>query len=108
MGFKDTVAADIDNVFFNEAEFAEVAIIDGRPVPIILDDDVLNGKMEAYALGQAEGEQLIFIKEKDMNHFPLPGEQITIKGINWYIKHPISNMGVYELRITRNQIFGGE
>jgi hypothetical protein len=106
MGFKDTVAADIDNVFFNEAEFADEAIIDGKPVPIILDDDILNGKMEAYSLGQAEGEQLIFIKEKDMNHFPQPGEQITIKGEKWYVKLPISNMGVYELRITRNQITG--
>jgi len=105
MGFKDTVAADIDNAFFNAAEFAEEAIIDGKPIPIILDDDILNGKMEAYALGQAEGEQLIFIKEKDMNHFPQPGERITIKGKDWYVKLPISNMGVYELRITRNRVF---
>jgi len=105
MGFKEQAAADVDNVFFNEAEFAEVAIIDGKPVPIILDDDSLNEKADVSALGLAEGEQLIFIKEKDMKRLPQPDEQITIKGKQWYVNHALSNMGVYEIRISRRRVY---
>jgi len=105
MGFKEQAAADIDNVFFNEAEFAEVAIIDGKPVPIILDNDELKGKSDVYALGLAEGEQLIFIKEKDLFRLPQPGEQMTIKDRQWYVRHALSNMGVYEIRIGRDKVY---
>ena len=104
MGFKEQVEADIDNVFFKTDEFAESVLIDGRSVPIILDNDALNGKSDLYAFGLTEGEQLIYIKEKDLHHLPLPGEQITIKGKKWYIRHAVSDMGVYEIRIGRNQI----
>jgi hypothetical protein len=104
MNFKDVVAADTDNVFFQTYELAEEVIIDGKPVPIITDNDELNGKSDVYAMGLADGEQLIFIKEKDLLRLPQPDEQITIKGKQWYVRHSLSNMGVYEIRIGRNQV----
>jgi len=103
MGFKETAAADIDNVFFNDDEFAEEAIIDGKPVPIIRDDDELNRKSEIYAQGLADGEQLIFIKQKDMKRLPQPGSQMTIDDKQWFVKSALNNSGVYELRIGRKQ-----
>jgi hypothetical protein len=105
MDFKDAVAADIDNVFFETGEFAENAIIDGKSVPIILDDDALQGKSDVYAMGLAEGERLIFIKEKDLHRLPQPGEQMTIGDKQWYVRHSLSNMGVYEIRIGRDRVF---
>ena len=106
MDFKDAVAADIDNVFFETKEFADNAIIDGKSVPIILDNDALNGKSDVYAMGLAEGEQLIFIKQKDLRRLPLPGEQMTIDGKQWYVRHSLSNHGVFELRIGRRRANG--
>ena len=104
MDFRDAVAADIDNVFFNTAEFAEVVIFDGKEVPIILDDDVLAKISEDFAsLGLAAGEQHIFIKEKDMHRLPQPGDKLTKDGRDWYVIHATSNMGVYALRIGINQ-----
>jgi|LSPZ01.1.fsa_nt_gi hypothetical protein len=105
MNLKDVIAEDIDNVFFNTDDFSDEAIIDGRAVPIILDNDALNGKSDVYAMGLAEGEQLIFIKEKDMFRLPQPGEQMTINGKQWYIRHAISNAGVFELRIGKEQVY---
>ena len=104
MNFKDAVAADIDNVFFETKEFAENVIIDGKSVPIILDDDALQGMSDIYAIGLAEGEQFIFIKEKDMNRLPRPGEQLSKDGKEWYVRHAVSNMGVFGIRIGREQI----
>jgi len=103
MTFKEAAAADIDNVFFNTDEFSEEAIIDGKPVPITRDDDELNRKSELYAQGLAEGEQLIFIKQKDLKRIPRPGDQMTINDKQWYVKHALNNEGVYELRIGRSQ-----
>jgi hypothetical protein len=103
MDFKDAIAADIDKVFFTDEEFAENAMIDGKSVPIILDDDALQGKSDVYAMGLAEGERLIFIKEKDLRRLPQPGEQMTIGDKQWYVKHAVSNAGVFELRIGREQ-----
>jgi hypothetical protein len=103
MGFKEALADDIDNVFFETKEFAEEAIIDGRSVPIILDDDALLGKSDVYAMGLAEGERLIFIKAKDMHRLPQPGEQMTIGDEQWYVRHAVSNAGVFELRIGRER-----
>jgi len=106
MDFKDAVAADIDNVFFNTNEFGETVDIDGNSVPIILDNDALIKMSEIFAMGLAEGEQFIFIKEKDMRRLPQPGDQLSKDGIKWYVRHSVSNMGVYAIRIGRSQNAG--
>ena len=105
MNLKDIMAADVDNVFFNEDEFATPAIIDGREVLVMFDQDYMNGKTETGAMGLAEGEQLIFVKGKDLRRLPQPDEQITIDGKQWYIKHSLSNLGVFELRIGRERVY---
>ena len=105
MDFKEQVNADIDNVFFDTKEFAEEAIIDGKPVPLVMDNDALNGKSDVYAMGLSEGEQLVFIKEKDLHRLPLPGEQMTIGDKQWYIRHAIANTGIYEIRIGRDLVY---
>ena len=102
MNFKDTITDDVDKVFFNDTEFASSVIVDGRTVPVIVDDDSLNEKTETYAMGLAEGERLIFVKEKDMVRLPHIGEQISFKGEHWYVRHFINNAGVLELRIGKN------
>jgi hypothetical protein len=105
MDFKDALAADIDKVFFDTNEFAENAMIDGKSVPIVLDDDALQGKSDVYAMGLADGERLIFIKEKDLRRLPQPGEQMTMGDKQWYVRHAVSNAGVFELRIGKGQSY---
>jgi len=106
MGFKEQVEADIDNVFFKTEEFAESVVIDGKPVPIILDNDALQGVSELYALGLAEGEQFIFIREKDMHRLPQPGDALSKDGKDWYVRHAVCNMGVFSIRIGRERSSG--
>ena len=103
MDFRDAVAADIDNVFFNTTEFAKMVIFDGKEVPLILDNDALLKVSEDFAVGLAAGEQHIFIKEKDMHRLPQPGDKLTKDGRDWYVIHATGNMGVYALRIGINQ-----
>jgi len=105
MGFKETAAADVDNVFFQTDEFAESVIIDGKTVPIILDNDALKGMTELYAKGLAEGEQYIYIKEKDMERLPQSGELLEKDGRDWFIKDAVSEMGVFVIRIGRTKLY---
>jgi len=106
MSFKEQIEADIENVFFETNEFSENVIIDGRSVPIILDNDALQGVSELYAMGLAEGEQFIFIKEKDLGRLPQPGDQLSKDGKQWYVRHAVCEMGVFAIRIGREQVYG--
>ena len=101
MDFKDMVAADVDNVFFNNSEFSEEVIIDGRTVPIILDNDALSGMSDIYAQGLADGEQFIFIKQKDLHRLPQPNDRMTKDGEDYYVRHAVSDQGIFALRIGR-------
>jgi hypothetical protein len=103
MGLKDVIAEDVDSVFFNTEEFAEEAIIDGKSVPIIIDNDLLNGKSDVLVTGLAEDEQLILIRNKNMPNPPQTGMQMTINKKQWYVRHCLINAGILEIRIGRKQ-----
>ena len=105
MSLKEVIHDDIDRVFFNLNEFAETVVIDGKEVPIVLDMDGLNDKTELYAMGLAAGEELIFIRASDMHKLPNPGDQLTKDGRQWYVRHAVSNLGVFALRIGRDVLY---
>jgi len=106
MGLKDVIAEDVDNVFFNTDELAEVVTINGKPVPILLDSDALDKKTDVFAARLADGEELIFIRAEDLNNRPPdPGTLIKKDGANFYVRPPVvANMGVYEFRIGRSKL----
>lgn len=39
--FKDMVARDLDAVFLNVDEFAELHMVEGKEIPVVMDDDRL-------------------------------------------------------------------
>ena len=104
MNFKDIIADDVDKVFFNEKEFAESVIIDGKTVPIITDDDALSERTDVTAMALSDGERLIFIKVKDMVRLPQIGDKLIMDTKEWFIRHVAVNVGVYELRIGRDSV----
>jgi hypothetical protein len=106
MGLKDVIAEDVDGVFFNTDEFAEVVTIDGREVPVILDNDILDKKSGVFA-ALSDAEELIFIRAADLKRMPNPGDGIKKGGVTFFVRPPVvNNMGVYELRIGRNKVKG--
>lgn len=50
--FKDIIAKDIDSVFFNTKEFADPALINGRQIDIVLDNQHL---AHSHSLEEVEG-----------------------------------------------------
>ena len=106
MSLKDQIAGDIDKTFFNTSEFAELADVNGKMVKIIIDTDALNKSSDVYAQGLSEGDILMFIKKEDLAGEPTIGAAIKINNKTWYVRHPILNSGVYELRLGRKKISG--
>lgn len=60
--FKDILAADLDNVFFNANEFGGAVVVDGVPLLGIKDSDRLIDRAEA--LGN-NGDQLHFFRASE-------------------------------------------
>jgi len=54
----------------------------------------------------AEGEQYIFIKQKDMRRLPQPGEELTKDGKKWYVRSAVNETDVFAIRIGRNKTSG--
>lgn len=44
MGFKEQLAKDLKNVFFNTNEFAEIHNVEGEDVPVVIDKDLFKEK----------------------------------------------------------------
>lgn len=104
-GFKDMLAGDIDNVFFNIDELADTYDIDGRKISVVQDDDRILEKTDMSLLGTALGDGLIFIKAKDMPRMPSGGtDQMMINGKPWHVRTCVHNNGVYEIRIGRTRL----
>lgn len=98
------VEADRDLVFLNPNEYAEMAIIDGREVRVSFDTDMVTNASDAEALERSEVERLMFIKVEDLNREPNYNDQIMINGKPWFVKSCRPNMGIYEIRISRERI----
>ena len=58
--FKEQLEKDLDSVFFNMDEFAETHMIDGKEVPIVLDNDRIIELSMGKPLRHAESSRTTF------------------------------------------------
>ena len=54
MGFKEQLQKDLDSVFFNLDEFAEIHRVEGKKIPVVVDSDQLNKLKKGQILGLIE------------------------------------------------------
>jgi hypothetical protein len=103
------VAADINNVFFNAGELADIFDVQGiGKIPIMQDDDRILERTDNSALGTELGEGLIFVRAADCPRMPQANERMIITDKNgrkaeWYVRHIVENTGVYEIRLHRRK-----
>ena len=62
--FKDIIAKDVDSVFFNTKEFADTALINGRQINIVLDNQHLSHNINIQELEGLEGDILYFVSKQ--------------------------------------------
>ena len=74
--FKEQLEKDLDSVFFNMNEFAETHMIDGKEVPIVLDNDriiELSMGKTVETRGIFTDDILFFVQKKDLDYEPVAG-----------------------------------
>ncbi len=69
--FKESVNADVQNVFFSLDEFAEKRLINGKEIPVVVDDDKMNELVESKftPLDRVYEKMVLFYARKEALEF---------------------------------------
>lgn len=103
MNFKDQLALDNEAVFFNQTEFADEVVIDGKKQTIIIDDEQLKKRAEKEYIGISAGLLLYFIPKSAFPEEPKPGAMQRFNQKLYYIDDVKEIGGVYEIVLNSNR-----
>lgn len=103
MGFKEQVANDLDNVFLNLGEFAELHRVEGVQIPVVVDDDNLNKLKQGQILGNVEADVLLMGKAADFPADLDPGRLLNYDGREMIVGASGKDMGLVEVALRQNR-----
>lgn len=99
MSFKAQIKKDIEGVFINADEFADVHDIDGAPVVCVLDTD-LTHERRAAVQGSVAGVQIaLHVKAEALDGRPVSGQIMRIDGDLFVVQSVSLNMGLYYITL---------
>lgn len=100
---KDLIAADVDRVFFELDDFAELHRIEGKEVRVVIDNDQLEKMKQGQILGVAESDMLIFARTADMPKRKAPGSLLNVDGRELVVDEWTENKGVTQIALRQNR-----
>lgn len=100
--FKDQIRQDLDTVFFNLEEFAELHRVEGKQIPVVIDDDLLQKLKQGQILGLVEADILLFGKESDFPKNLNPGRLLNVDGRELILEKAGKSMGMVEVSLRQN------
>lgn len=107
--FKAAALDDIDKVFFNLDEHADMHTFDDKEMPAIVDRNVLlerkahweGGAKQSFDSGLYQADTMVFVKKKDYGPRPKIGKNFTLDGRRYEIYDCQEEAGVYALAVRR-------
>lgn len=103
VNFKESLASDIDNIFMNENEFGEKAVIDGVEMTIVRDEDLLEKKkLSDGAEGLAESEILFHTSTKNFVEKPFVDDIMRFNDERYIISDVKESNGLYIITLAGN------
>lgn len=103
--FKDQLEKDFDNTFFNLNEFAEIHDIDGKKVPIVVDNETLlqlNLGKTADSDGIFQDNRMFFVLKKYLDYEPVIGQIMEFDGEPYQIGNVLEDFGGYTIILRGN------
>ena len=104
--FKEIINQDIDNIFINTSEFSDIHNVDGRDMPIQIDDNEVIER-EKKAKSNMDGvyvkQKLIYVKAKDFGSLPAIGRQIMLDGKRYLVVDSTDEYGLYTITLEGNR-----
>lgn len=103
MSFKDQIQKDLDAVFLNLREFAELHRIEGVEIAVVVDDDQLTKIKKGQILGLIEADMLIMGRTKDFPPDLDPGRLLNVDGRELIVANSGKDMGLVEVALRQNR-----
>ncbi|MBN1071153.1 hypothetical protein DVV81_08215 [Clostridium botulinum] len=97
MNFKEQLKEDMNNVFFNNEEFAERHYIDGALKTIIVDNETLKERNQKEYDGIIQADLLYFIKSSDVIKKIKAGDVQNFDGALYTVFDIKYDNGMYEI-----------
>jgi hypothetical protein len=102
MGFKDALANDIRQVFLDIEFFGEMYRVEGKSIPIVVDNDKLKEKQGGQDLAVAESNTLFFARTADLPPRRPAGESLNINGRECIVDDWQEDMGLSTVVLRQN------
>jgi len=103
MGFKEQIQKDLDTVFLNLAEFAELHRVEGAEISVVVDSDQLNKLKKGQILGLIEADMLLMGREGDFPANLEPGRLLNVDGRELIVANSGKEMGLVEVALRQNR-----
>lgn len=103
MSFKERIQQDIDTVFLNLEEFAELHRIEGKEIPIVIDNNELTKLKQGQILGLVDADILIFGRREDFPKNMNPGRLLNVDGREMIVTNTGVDMGMIEVALKQNR-----
>ena len=103
MSFKEQLLRDLDAVFLNTDEFAELHRVEGKEIPVVVDSDQLNKLKRGQILGLIEADMLLMGKETDFPRNLEPGRLLNVDGRELIVVNSGKDMGLAEVALRQNR-----
>lgn len=79
--FKEVMKDDVNNTFMNVDEFADMHTVDGKEIPVLVDDNEIierEKKMKSNMDGVYVKQKLIYVKAVTSDHWPAIGRRLSL------------------------------
>lgn len=93
--FKDYLQSDLNQVFFNENEFASYMKIDDEQVKVVIDGELLKEYNGSLGEGLTQGELLFYAPVSEFSNRLFKGKEIRLRGKRYSIDNLREDEGVY-------------
>lgn len=106
MTFKELIRADINDVFMNTEEFAAIHTVNGKKMPVTVDNNELierAKKAKSHMDGIYVRTTLIYVKAKDFGKLPQIGSTLTLDGVSFRVTDATNEDGLFSIHLEANK-----
>lgn len=100
--FKDMVKTDRLKVFINLDEFGEIYTVEGKQIPIVLDNDELKERQGGQDFAVAESSTLFYARSEDLPPRRGAGANLNVNGRECIIDDWQEDMGIATIVLRQN------
>ncbi|WP_455619637.1 hypothetical protein [Eisenbergiella sp.] len=106
MSFKEQLQKDLDTVFLNLDEFAELHRIEGQEIPVLMDSDAL-AKLSKVGdnrtHGLIEADYILMGRAADLPAALEPGRLLNVDGREMIVISSSKSVGLVEIALRQNR-----